>query len=105
MSTLGSTWGAYVVIGCLGESELLLGGDMQECQDSSQREHDVRTQNSTLPRPIPSNLCPSVDPSWFNVMSAAKNTHTIQRKSCGSNSNFPMASQPTRDSDKKSASA
>jgi hypothetical protein len=47
MSTLGSTWGAYVVIGCLGESELLLGGDMQECQDSSQREHDVRTQNST----------------------------------------------------------
>ena len=32
MSTLGSTWGAYVVIGCLGESELLLGGDMQECQ-------------------------------------------------------------------------
>ena len=47
MSTLGSTWGAYGVIGCLGESELLLGGDMQECQDSSQREHDVRTQNST----------------------------------------------------------
>jgi hypothetical protein len=81
MSTLGSTWGAYVVIGCLGESELLLGGDMQECQDSSQREHDVRTQNSTCRDRSLRTSAPSVDPSWFNVMSAAKNTHTIQRKS------------------------
>jgi hypothetical protein len=43
MSTLRSTWGAYVIIGCLDKSELLLGSDMQECQNSSQREHDVRT--------------------------------------------------------------
>jgi hypothetical protein len=41
-----STWGAHVGIGCLGESELLLGRNLQERQGSSQREHDVRTQDS-----------------------------------------------------------
>jgi hypothetical protein len=46
-SILAGTWGAYVVIGCLGQSELLLGSDLQECQGASQRQHDVRAQDST----------------------------------------------------------
>ena len=46
-SKLPSTWGDYVDIGCLGESELLLGRDLQERQGASGNEHDVRAQDST----------------------------------------------------------
>jgi hypothetical protein len=45
-SKLRSTWGDYVGVGCLGESELLLGRDLQERQGASGNEHDVRTQES-----------------------------------------------------------
>src|SRR5579864_2024010 len=45
-SKLRSTWGDYVDVGCLGESELLLGRDLQERQGASGNEHDVRTQDS-----------------------------------------------------------
>jgi hypothetical protein len=80
---LAGTWGAYVVIGRLGQSELLLGSDLQECQGASQRQHDVRAQDSTCGDGSLRAPTGHWTFFWFNAMSAVTNTHTIPRKFYG----------------------